>query len=230
MADQQKAEVQDDGFLSRDPGAIALLSLQGLCGVALVVGVKTVPAYYGLNLIAHPVAAIRCALALTLPTVVVAYTLLYIFSSRPRPVWRCIGSGLLSLPLGTVVIALLALAFGAPTSLQYASRTLHWAFLMSVLVVLPAAIVLGSSWPDWQRIFAFTRPRGGLERAICIPAHGALIGAWVGAFPMPLDWERPWQEWPISCTYGAAGGYLVGLTISILLQFLLPKDVRSKVD
>lgn len=37
------------------------------------------------------------------------------------------------------------------------------------------------------------RPRGGLERAVCIPAHGAVIGAWVGAFPMPLDWERPWQ-------------------------------------
>lgn len=32
-----------------------------------------------------------------------------------------------------------------------------------------------------------------MERAICIPAHGAVIGAWIGAFPMPLDWERPWQ-------------------------------------
>lgn len=28
---------------------------------------------------------------------------------------------------------------------------------------------------------------------ICLPAHGAVIGAWFGAFPMPLDWERPWQ-------------------------------------
>lgn len=28
---------------------------------------------------------------------------------------------------------------------------------------------------------------------ICLPAHGAVIGAWFGAWPMPLDWERPWQ-------------------------------------
>lgn len=28
---------------------------------------------------------------------------------------------------------------------------------------------------------------------ILIPAYGAIIGAWFGAWPMPLDWERPWQ-------------------------------------
>lgn len=28
---------------------------------------------------------------------------------------------------------------------------------------------------------------------ISLPAHGAVIGAWFGAWPMPLDWERPWQ-------------------------------------
>ena len=28
---------------------------------------------------------------------------------------------------------------------------------------------------------------------IFIPAYGAIIGGWFGAWPMPLDWERPWQ-------------------------------------
>ena len=28
---------------------------------------------------------------------------------------------------------------------------------------------------------------------ICLPAYAAVIGAWFGAWPMPLDWERPWQ-------------------------------------
>lgn len=32
-----------------------------------------------------------------------------------------------------------------------------------------------------------------VDYMICIPAHGVIIGAWFGAFPMPLDWERPWQ-------------------------------------
>lgn len=37
------------------------------------------------------------------------------------------------------------------------------------------------------------RPNGTIDHMICIPAHGAIIGAWFGAWPMPLDWERPWQ-------------------------------------
>ena len=28
---------------------------------------------------------------------------------------------------------------------------------------------------------------------IFIPAYGTIIGGWFGAWPMPLDWERPWQ-------------------------------------
>ncbi|KAI7744693.1 hypothetical protein M8C21_033095 [Ambrosia artemisiifolia] len=41
-----------------------------------------------------------------------------------------------------------------------------------------------------------------------------IIGAWFGAWPMPLDWERMWQEWPICVTYGAIIGYLVGMLAS----------------
>lgn len=34
-----------------------------------------------------------------------------------------------------------------------------------------------------------------------------IIGAWLGAFPIPLDWDRPWQAWPITCCIGASLGY-----------------------
>nr|XP_042906899.1 glycosylphosphatidylinositol anchor biosynthesis protein 11 isoform X1 [Parasteatoda tepidariorum] len=33
-----------------------------------------------------------------------------------------------------------------------------------------------------------------------------IMGAWVGAFPIPLDWDRPWQKWPITCCIGACLG------------------------
>jgi GPI ethanolamine phosphate transferase 2/3 subunit F len=29
------------------------------------------------------------------------------------------------------------------------------------------------------------------------PVVGAALGSWTGAFPIPLDWERPWQVHPI---------------------------------
>jgi phosphatidylinositol glycan class F len=25
---------------------------------------------------------------------------------------------------------------------------------------------------------------------------GAVVGAWAGAVPIPLDWDREWQKWP----------------------------------
>ena len=37
------------------------------------------------------------------------------------------------------------------------------------------------------------RAVGGVELAVSVPGHGAVIGAWLGAMPMPLDWEKPWQ-------------------------------------
>ncbi|KAJ7566659.1 hypothetical protein O6H91_02G113400 [Diphasiastrum complanatum] len=118
-----------------------------------------------------------------------------------------------------MAVAFLAIACGAPIAVEYASRTLHWSIFMSILLVLPAAMVLGTSWPDWHRIFALTRPKRDVEFLICIPAHGAAIGAWLGAWVMPLDWDRLWQDWPISCTYGAVGGYLSGLFVSSILTY-----------
>ncbi|KAK4265339.1 hypothetical protein QN277_026403 [Acacia crassicarpa] len=87
--------------------------------------------------------------------------------------------------------------------------------MMSLFTTVPASSVLGSSWADWRRIFAQTKPNGSVEYLICLPAHGAIIGGWFGAWPMPLDWERPWQEWPISVSYGAITGYLVAMVLSL---------------
>jgi len=211
-------------------GRAGIVATQVLCGAAVLAGLKTVPALWNLHLITQPVQTLQIALTIIVPVVILTYVFLVLLTSKTRSVWWSLGCGLLSLPVGTVVAALVALAFGAPTSFQFAARTWHWACLMSSLTVVPAAIVLGASWTDWQRVFAFTKPHGGVELAICIPAHGAALGAWVGAWPMPLDWERPWQEWPVCCTYGAGGGYLLGLVVTVILCFVNVRNVRPKQD
>lgn len=33
----------------------------------------------------------------------------------------------------------------------------------------------------------------GPESVIQISAVSSIVGAWVGAFPIPLDWDRDWQ-------------------------------------
>lgn len=58
------------------------------------------------------------------------------------------------------------------------------------------------------------RPKGSIEYLICLPAHGAVIGGWFGAWPMPLDWERPWQ--------------VISLFWSIVLEFIDNCFVKSQ--
>ncbi|KAB1218824.1 Phosphatidylinositol-glycan biosynthesis class F protein [Morella rubra] len=113
-----------------------------------------------------------------------------------------------------LVNALGAVALGAPVGTQYFSKTVNWSLMMSLFTIVPAAAVFGSSWKDWLRIFAHTKPMESVDFMICLPAHGAIIGAWFGAWPMPLDWERPWQEWPTCVSYGAMAGYLLALVAS----------------
>lgn len=39
---------------------------------------------------------------------------------------------------------------------------------------------------------------------------GTILGAWLGAVPIPLDWDREWQAWPVTVVVGAYVGYAMG--------------------
>lgn len=41
-------------------------------------------------------------------------------------------------------------------------------------------------------------------------ALGAVLGAWLGAVPIPLDWDREWQKWPVTIVVGLYMGYVLG--------------------
>lgn len=45
---------------------------------------------------------------------------------------------------------------------------------------------------------------------------GTIMGAWLGAIPIPLDWDRWWQRWPITCFVSST----IGAVISMLISYL----------
>ncbi|GAA5997329.1 hypothetical protein JCM5350_002348 [Sporobolomyces pararoseus] len=95
--------------------------------------------------------------------------------------------------------------------------------LVSILAVLPLSIaappiLAPTSSTDryvWLRFFSSVSPNDDLELALLAPALGAIIGCWLGAVPIPLDWDRPWQVWPTTCVVGALLGHAAGSVISL---------------
>ncbi|KAI0772926.1 GPI biosynthesis protein family Pig-F-domain-containing protein [Trametes elegans] len=133
----------------------------------------------------------------------------------------------------SVVFHVVTVLFGAPLT-RHVLRTYLSSLLLAILTVLPPAHTLGlpslgSDSPSlvsrltWIRLFAELSPRTPFERALVYPAVGAVLGCWAGAIPIGLDWERPWQAWPLTPAFGAVGGYIAGslaaLAVSAVLAF-----------
>jgi len=41
--------------------------------------------------------------------------------------------------------------------------------------------------------FAISSQEVGIETAVFYTSVCSIVGAWLGAVPIPLDWDRPWQ-------------------------------------
>ncbi|NXX81005.1 PIGF protein, partial [Urocolius indicus] len=105
--------------------------------------------------------------------------------------------------------------YGAPL-IESVTETFLLAVLLSTFTTLQCLCLLGPNIQAWIRVFTKNGAMSIWESSLQITTICSILGAWFGAFPIPLDWDRPWQVWPISCSLGATFGYVAGLIIAPL--------------
>ncbi|KAK8242013.1 GPI-anchor biosynthesis protein-like protein [Phyllosticta capitalensis] len=118
-------------------------------------------------------------------------------------------TAMLSLTLSTIagipLLTVLLVLFGAPATTHLAHTALAAAHL-SFLASVPLIYACGVDGARWRALVALMVPADEVFGG----AVGAVVGAWVGAVPIPLDWDREWQKWPVTIVCGAYAGYAVG--------------------
>lgn len=57
---------------------------------------------------------------------------------------------------------------------------------------------------------------------------GTIIGAWLGVIPIPLDWDRWWQRWPITCLVSSTIGAGISLIGSYLWLWIRKRQKYNK--
>ena len=67
-----------------------------------------------------------------------------------------------------------------------------------------------------KRVLLDGCPRTAREVSARASAWGACAGAWAGATPIPLDWNRAWQRWPVSVVRGLAFGHVLGIAVAMV--------------
>ncbi|KAK1006216.1 Glycosylphosphatidylinositol (GPI) anchor assembly protein [Friedmanniomyces endolithicus] len=110
-------------------------------------------------------------------------------------------TALLSTPLLYTILIL----FGAPLTTHHL-HTLLLAVHLALLTTPHLFYVHGLDATAWLRIASLQLPVDEVYGM----SLGACVGAWLGAIPIPLDWDREWQKWPVTVVVGMYGGAIVG--------------------
>ncbi|QPH05555.1 hypothetical protein C2857_003418 [Epichloe festucae Fl1] len=109
----------------------------------------------------------------------------------------------------TPAVHILFVLFGAPF-LDHVAHTALCAAHFALLAMFP---VLYSRGSDGQALTAVAGASAPLDETFG-SLVGAVVGAWLGAIPIPLDWDRDWQKWPVTILVGMYAGSLLCSSVS----------------
>lgn len=72
-------------------------------------------------------------------------------------------------------------------------------------------------------------PKTHLERATVYPVTGTILLTWLSTISLPLDWDRPWQSYPLPPAFGAILGFIIGGVV-VVVQGVFEEAVQASRD
>lgn len=131
-----------------------------------------------------------------------------------RGVLLFVGSLVVSVVLSFPTFGVVVL-FGAPLSSHLVET-----FLLSVHLLLvmwfPLLILFRMNTTKLGAVLQLDRAyRAIFTNVVLSLTFFSAVGTWLGVIPIPLDWDRPWQQWPVTLLVGAYLGGFVGGVVSI---------------
>ncbi|RCK58789.1 Glycosylphosphatidylinositol anchor biosynthesis protein 11 [Candida viswanathii] len=121
----------------------------------------------------------------------------------------------LAVPLFVAIVLM-----GAPVY-KYSLKTLYLSLHLSLLIFSPLIVLYNLDLNQFKKLFN----EDSLYRTIFHHTILSLVlltlgGCWLGVIPIPLDWDRPWQQWPITLLVGAYLGGIIGGLLSVFVNKL----------
>ncbi|KKF97616.1 Glycosylphosphatidylinositol anchor biosynthesis protein 11 [Ceratocystis fimbriata CBS 114723] len=136
---------------------------------------------------------------------------------RRSSIQRSVFTAILSLILSGLITPfahLVLVLFGGPF-LNLVKPTFLCAAHFSLVCMFPLFYAHGVESSTWLAIGSLGQPIDEPYGALC----GGLLGAWLGAVPIPLDWDREWQKWPVTIVCGIYMGAALGRLLGGTLMF-----------
>lgn len=126
---------------------------------------------------------------------------------------RSLASFLVILIAGWILTGYIVICFGAPL-LNEQIKTACFVTELCILSIWPIILIEG---PNLDKIKGVLRGEDldSLSNLLYKNAFGAIFGAWLGAIPIPLDWDRSWQIWPLTCVIGCYFGAFLGQIVTL---------------
>ncbi|KAJ1966275.1 Glycosylphosphatidylinositol (GPI) anchor assembly protein [Dipsacomyces acuminosporus] len=217
-------KIPDHKLYPIEPNAIELV-LAGMASALALIDPRK-----GLDLYEHPVRYMLFSATVTFGYyAIMAFADIYCFrvpdGKRKHKSIGARASKVLTAGLATlasaVPISIVFVLFGAPATSQHLETFLA-ALIVSLLAVTPSILTLKADFGAWRKALLSNETKTVPEKWAAGLFWCTMVTSWMCAYFVPMDWDRPWQKWPIPIVGGAYLGNLIGLLYVLIRCFVIP--------